>query len=122
MRRSQAPANDDGGTGMESASVPNQLERPDKQRTNKGWPRACLHANCQASQNKAKQRVAPAYFKGGPGFTHRSPVPTRGGPRSPKLGRPTRGGPRSEQTKGGPRSVNKGWPQVAVNQLERPDK
>jgi hypothetical protein len=32
MRRSQAPANDDGGTGMESASVPNQLERPDKQR------------------------------------------------------------------------------------------
>ena len=104
MRRSQAPASDDGGTGMESASLPNQLERPDKQRTTKGWPRAfarvapcfrasrvalCFavlplavgpHANCQASQNKGWPRLHT------------------------QVAGPNKGWPQVEQTRGGPRS------------------
>lgn len=69
MRRSQAPANDDGGTGVESASVPNQLDRPDKQRTNKGWPRASA---CFCVLLRASGPVLPL-TRGGPVLRCASP-------------------------------------------------
>jgi hypothetical protein len=92
MRRSQAPANDDGGTGMESASVPNQLERPDKQRV----------APCLGLLWVHTQIARPVKTKGGPGFTFTAHTGRRS-QQGVAPGRPNKGWPRAS-------SLNNGWP------------